>query len=242
MYIYGKNVVKEKLKTNDKINRAYVSKKFKDTEIIDAIFQKNIRVDFVDNKILDRKVNGLHQGIILDIDEFKTYELNDILEKVKEKKYSTLVMLDHLEDPHNFGAIIRTCEALGIDGIIIPNDRSVNITGTVVKTSAGAIENIPIIKVPNLTSTLTKLKNNNYWIVGTDMQGQDYTKIDYNMNICLIIGNEGKGMSNIIKNNCDFIATIPMTGKINSLNASVSCGIILSEIVSRRELNWNMMN
>lgn len=242
MYIYGKNVVKEKLKTNDKINRAYVSKKFKDTEIIDAIFQKNIRVDFVDNKILDRKVNGLHQGIILDIDEFKTYELNDILEKVKEKKYSTLVMLDHLEDPHNFGAIIRTCEALGIDGIIIPNDRSVNITGTVVKTSAGAIENIPIIKVPNLTSTITKLKNNNYWIVGTDMQGQDYTKIDYNMNICLIIGNEGKGMSNIIKNNCDFIATIPMTGKINSLNASVSCGIILSEIVSRRELNWNMMN
>ena len=236
MYIYGKNVVKEKLESNDKINRAYVSKKFKNQEIIDALFKKNIRVDFVDNKVLDNKVNGLHQGIILDIDEFKTYELNEVLEKLKNKEgYKTLVMLDHLEDPHNFGAIIRTSEALGIDGIIIPNDRSVGITGTVVKISTGAIEHIPIIKVPNLTSTINKLKDNDYWIIGTDMKGQDYTKIDYNMNVCLIIGNEGKGMSNIVRDNCDFIATIPMTGKINSLNASVSCGIVLSEIVSRRD-------
>jgi 23S rRNA (guanosine2251-2'-O)-methyltransferase len=235
MYIYGKNVVKEKLESTDKINRAYVSKKFRDSEIIDKLFKRNIRVDFVDNKVLDNKVNGLHQGIILDIDEIKTYELSEILENIKEKQgYKTLVMLDHLEDPHNFGAIIRTSEALGIDGIIIPNDRSVGITPTVVKTSVGAIEHIPIIKVPNLTSTITKLKDNNFWIIGTDMIGQNYTDIDYNMNICLIIGNEGKGMSNIIKDNCDFIASIPMIGKINSLNASVSCGIILSEITSRR--------
>lgn len=236
MYIYGKNVAKEKLESNDKINRAYVSKKFKNTEIIDALLKKNIRVDFVDNKVLDKKVKGLHQGIILDIDEFKTYDLNEVLNDLKEKKgYKTLVMLDHLEDPHNFGAIIRTSEALGIDGIIIPNDRSVGITGTVVKTSAGAIEHIKIIKVPNLTSTINKLKDNNFWIVGTDMDGQDYTSIDYKINICLVIGNEGKGMSSIIKENCDFIASIPMQGKINSLNASVSCGIVLSKIVSGRD-------
>jgi len=236
MYIYGKNVAKEKLNSNDKINRAYVSKKFKNTEILDALFKKNIRVDFVDNKVLDKKVNGLHQGIILDIDEFVTYELKEILNTLKNKQgHKTLVILDHLEDPHNFGAIIRTSEALGIDGIIIPNDRSVGITGAVVKTSVGAIENIPIIKVPNLTSTINKLKNENFWIIGTDMNGQNYTTIDYNMDICLVIGNEGKGMSNIVKENCDFIASIPMTGKINSLNASVSCGIILSEIVSRRD-------
>ena len=139
---------------------------------------------------------------------------------------------------HNFGAIIRTSEALGIDGIIIPNDRSVKVNSTVVKTSAGAIEYIPIIKVSNLTSTIKKLKENNFWIIGTDMQGEDYTNLDYNINICLVIGNEGKGMSKIITDNCDFIASIPMTGKINSLNASVSCGIVLSEIVSKRNYDW----
>jgi 23S rRNA (guanosine2251-2'-O)-methyltransferase len=236
MYIYGKNVAKEKLQSNDKINKAYVSKKFKDNEILDQLFKRNIRVNFVDNKVLDSKVDGLHQGIILDIDEFKTYELNEFLDDLKtNNKYHTLVMLDHLEDPHNFGAIIRTSEALGVEGIIIPNDRSVSITSTVVKTSAGAIENIKIIKVPNLTATISKLKEKNYWIVGTDMKGQNYREIDYNMNVCLVIGNEGKGMSKIVRDNCDFIASIPMTGKINSLNASVSCGIILSQIVSGRK-------
>lgn len=236
MYIYGKNVAKEKLQSNNKINKAYVSKKFKDNEILDQLFKRNIRVNFVNNKVLDSKVNGLHQGIILDIDEFKTYELNEFLDDLKtNNNYHTLVMLDHLEDPHNFGAIIRTSEALGVEGIIIPNDRSVSITSTVVKTSAGAIENIKIIKVPNLTATLSKLKEKNYWIVGTDMKGQNYREIDYNMNVCLVIGNEGKGMSKIVRDNCDFIASIPMTGKINSLNASVSCGIILSQIVSGRK-------
>ncbi len=236
MYIYGKNVAKEKLQSNDKINKAYVSKKFKDNEILDQLFKRNIRVNFVDNKVLDSKIDGLHQGIILDIDEFKTYELNEFLDDLKiNNNYHTLVMLDHLEDPHNFGAIIRTSEALGVEGIIIPNDRSVSITSTVVKTSAGAIENIKIIKVPNLTATISKLKEKNYWIVGTDMKGQNYREIDYNMNVCLVIGNEGKGMSKIVRDNCDFVASIPMTGKINSLNASVSCGIILSQIVSGRK-------
>lgn len=236
MYIYGKNVAKEKLQSNDKINKAYVSKKFKDNEILDQLFKRNIRVNFVDNIVLDSKVDGLHQGIILDIDEFKTYELNEFLDDLKtNNNYHTLVMLDHLEDPHNFGAIIRTSEALGVEGIIIPNDRSVSITSTVVKTSAGAIENIKIIKVPNLTATISKLKEKNYWIVGTNMKGQNYREIDYNMNVCLVIGNEGKGMSKIVRDNCDFIASIPMTGKINSLNASVSCGIILSQIVSGRK-------
>lgn len=234
MYIYGKNVVREKLNTNDKINKAIISTKFKDQDLINIIKSKNIKINFVDPRVLDSKVDGLHQGIILEIDDIKTYTLEEILPTIN-KKYKTLVMLDHLEDPHNFGAIIRTSEALGIDGIIIPNDRSVKVNSTVVKTSVGAIEHISIIKVPNLTSTIKKLKDNDFWIIGTDMQGQDYTKIDYNMNICLIIGNEGKGMSSIITNNCDFIASIPMKGQINSLNASVSCGIILSEIVSKRK-------
>ena len=228
MYIYGKNVVIEKLKSNDKINKAYISNNFKEKDIIKILKEKNINVN---NQILNSKVNGLHQGIILEIDDVKTYTLDEFLPTLKNINNAKIVLLDHLEDPHNFGAIIRTCEALGINGIIIPNDRSVNINSTVVKTSVGAIEYINIIRVPNLQVAIKKLKENNFWIIGTDMKGTDYRKIDYNMNTCLVIGNEGKGISNVIKNNCDYIVTIPMKGKIDSLNASVSCGIILSRMV-----------
>ena len=234
MYIYGKNVTKEKLNSNDKITRAYISKKFKDQNIINELKHKKIKIDFVDELILNRKVDGIHQGIVLEVDDVKTLSLTEYLELTKNKTTPLLVMLDHLEDPHNFGAIIRTSEALGVDGIIIPNDRSVGINATVVKTSAGAIAHTKIVRVPNLTSTIEKLKDNGYWIVGTDMEGTNYTELDYNMPICLVIGNEGHGMSNIVKNNCDFIATIPMTGKVNSLNASVSCAIILSGIINSR--------
>ena len=231
MYIYGKNVVKEKLKSNDKINKAYISNNFKEHDIIKLLKEKNIKINYVNNQILNSKVNGLHQGMILEIDEVKTYTLDEFLPSLKNISNAKIVLLDHLEDPHNFGAIIRTCEALGINGIIIPNDRSVNINSTVVKTSVGAIEYINIIRVPNLQVAIKKLKENNFWIIGTDMNGTDYRKIDYNMNTCLVIGNEGKGISNVIKNNCDYIVTIPMKGKIDSLNASVSCGIILSRMV-----------
>ena len=234
MYIYWKNVAREKLNTNEPILKAYISKKFKEQSLIEKLKQRKIKINFVDNKFLDQKVDGLHQGIILEVEEAKTYTLEQLLNKTKEKNNPLIVMLDHLEDPHNFGAIIRTCEALGIDGIIIPNDRSVGITGTVIKTSAGAISHTTIVRVPNLANTIEKLKKQGFWIVGTDMKGTDYTKLDYNIPTCLVIGNEGKGMSKIIKDNCDFVATIPMSGKINSLNASVSCGIILSRIVSSR--------
>ena len=232
MYIYGKNVVREKLNTNDTIRKAYISNKFKENDIIDKLKNRKVKINFVDNKILDNKVNGLHQGIILEVDDVKTYNLDEFLQTIKNKNNTRVVMLDHLEDPHNFGAIIRTCEALGIDGIIIPNDRSVNINSTVVKTSVGAIEYINIIRVPNLGVAIKKLKDNNFWIIGTDMSGTDYRELDYDMNTCLIIGNEGKGISKVIKNNCDYIVTIPMLGKINSLNASVSCAIILSRMVN----------
>lgn len=233
MYIYGKNVAREKLNSREKINKIYLSDKFKDKEIINLIKEKKVKYNIVPNNYLDKKVQGLHQGIILEIDEIKTYELMDVVNNIN-KEFPTLVMLDHLEDPHNFGAIIRTAEALGVDAIIIPTDRSVKINSTVVKTSAGAIEYIKIIKVPNLSVAIKKLKDNGYWIIGTDMQGENYTSLDYKMPVCLIIGNEGFGMSKVVKDNCDYIAKIPMEGKINSLNASVSLAIVLSNIVSSR--------
>ena len=233
MYIYGKNVAKEKINSNEEITKTYLSDKFKDNDIFDLIKKRKVKYSIVPNKFLDNKVNGLHQGIIVECPEVQTYDFNYINSINKER--SVIVMLDHLEDPHNFGAIIRTCEALGVTAIIIPKDRSVNVNSTVVKTSAGAIYNIPIIVVSNLLDSVNKLKKMGYWIVGTDMNGEDYTLINYNMPICLIIGNEGKGMSKVIKENVDFMAMIPMVGKINSLNASVSCGIVLSRIVSYKE-------
>lgn len=232
MYIYGKNVAKEKLKHPTDVVQVYLSSKFKDKEIEDLLVVSKIKTTYLNNKIMDNKVNGLHQGIIIEVSDIKTYNL-DIIKNFTSKN-PIIVMLDHLEDPHNFGAIIRTSYALGIDAIIIPNDRSVDITPTVVKTSAGAVYNIPIIKVPNLTNTIEKLKKEGYWIVGTDMQGDNYSELKYDMPTCLIIGNEGKGMSKIVKNNCDYLVSIPMEGQIDSLNASVSCGIILSEIKRQR--------
>ena len=232
MYIFGKNVAREKINSGEKINKIYISDKFRDKEIFNLIKKKKIKYSIVPNKFLDNKVDGMHQGIIIDVDDVNTFDIDYI--KNIDKDNPVIVMLDHLEDPHNFGAIIRTCEALGIDGIIIPNDRNVGINATVVKTSAGAIYNIPIIRVVNLTSTIEKLKDIGYWIVGTDMNGENYKEIDYNMPVCLIIGNEGKGISDIVRKNCDYIASIPMIGKINSLNASVTCGIMLAEIVYGR--------
>ena len=230
MYIYGKNVAKEKINSNEKINKIFLSDKFNDKEIFELIKKRKIKYNIVPNKFLDSKVDGLHQGIIIDVDDVETVDFEYI--KSIDKKNPTVVMLDHLEDPHNFGAIVRTCEALGVDAIIIPNDRNVNINATVVKTSAGAIYNMPIVRVANLCATIDKLKDLGYWIVGTDMNGDNYTDIDYNMPVGLVIGNEGTGMSKVVRNNCDYIASIPMVGKINSLNASVSCGIVLSRIVS----------
>lgn len=234
MYIYGKNVVYEKLKSDDLIKEAFVFKKFSDQEIIDLLKMKKIDIKWVDKYQLDKMVNGLHQGIILNVKDFETVSLDNILNN--GSKYPLIVMLDHLEDPHNFGAIIRSCEALGVDGIIIPNDRAVDINGTVIKTSAGAIQYMKIAKVSNLVNTIKVLKDKGYWIIGTDMNGTSYNDMKYDMPICLVIGNEGKGMSRLVKESCDYVVSIDMVGKTNSLNASVATGIMMAKIQNSRKL------
>ena len=233
MQIYGKNVAIERLNSNEKIKKIYLSNKFNDDKIISLIKKKNIITKVLDNRELDKMCKGLHQGIILEVEDIKTYELEEVLSSI-DKEYPLLVILDHLEDPHNFGAIIRSSEAFGVDAIIVPNDRSVQITSTVVKTSVGTIEKMKIVKVVNLNNAIKKLKEYGYWIVGTDMEGEDYTSIDYKTKIAVVIGNEGKGISRLVSENCDYLAKIPMKGTVNSLNASVACGIFLSEIVRSR--------
>ena len=146
-----------------------------------------------------------------------------------------IVILDHLEDPHNFGAIIRTCEAAGVDGIIIPKDRSVSVNSTVMKTSAGALNNMKICMVTNLNRCIDELKDKGIWIVGTDMTDSvSYDSIDYDMPVAIIIGSEGFGISRLVREKCDFVVNIPMKGKVNSLNASVAAGILIYKIFEKR--------
>lgn len=227
MYIYGKNVATEYLKTKNKIKKIYLSKNFKDD-----IDTNNIPVKYMEKYEMDKMVDGLHQGIILEVEDYKYADIDDIINTPN----ALIVILDHLEDPHNFGAIIRTCEAAGVTGIIIPKDRSVEVNATVIKVSTGTTENMKITKVTNLVQTIKELKEKNFWIVGTDMHGTDYDKIDYKGNIAIVIGNEGSGMSRLVKENCDFIATIPMIGTTDSLNASVSTGIIVYEAIKSRRI------
>ena len=223
MYVYGKNVAKE---LQSKIEKVYVANNFKDKELLKSI---QAPIIYVDKNKLDKMVDGVHQGIVLKIAD---YEYKDISSLNNE----TVVILDHLEDPHNLGAIIRTCEAAGITDIILPKDRSVQVNSTVMKTSAGCLDKVNLYQVTNLVQTINHLKKQGFWIIGTDMNGTDYKKIDYQGKIAIIIGNEGNGMSRLVKESCDFIASIPMYGTVNSLNALVAAGIVLFEVRRNHEL------
>lgn len=228
MRVYGKNVVKEILHNKKTIRKAYIYENFRDEEIISQLKNEKIPCKFLDKRGLDNIEEGNHQGIILEIDDYNYCPLDKLLSR------EIIVILDHLEDPHNFGAIIRTCEAAGINSIIIPKDRSVKVNATVMKTSAGTLENVDICMVTNLVNTIKILKDNNFWIIGTDMEGTNYRKLDYKGKIAIVIGNEGKGLSRLVEDNCDFIAKIPMRGKVNSLNASVAAALVIYEAVINR--------
>ena len=230
MLVFGKNVALSYLDSGKKINRIYLVDKFNEYDIVNKIKNRNIRVDYLSKFDMDKKVSGLHQGIILDVEDYKYADIDD----VADGSDNLIVMLDHIEDPHNFGAIIRTCEAAGVAGIIIPSDRSVEVNATVIKTSVGTTENMKIVRVTNLTNTIKYLKGIGYWIFGTDMEGTNYTELDYKGKTCIICGNEGSGMSKLVHDNCDFIATIPMKGDVNSLNASVATAIVVFEAVKQR--------
>lgn len=229
MLVYGRNVAKEVLQNPKKVKKITLLKDFKEKDILSLIEKNKIKVEYLDKKGFSKFDKYSHQGIILDIEDFNYTDYEEFLSVDNAK----IVILDHIEDPHNLGAIIRTCEAAGVLGIIIPKDRSVDINSTVMKTSAGALENVKIAKVTNLVSVIDKLKENGYWIVGTSLEGNlDYRDVDYTGKIALVIGNEGNGMSKAVTDSCDYLTKIPMYGKINSLNASVAAGIMIYEMIS----------
>ena len=228
MYIYGKNVALEALEKNKKIKKAFIYEKFNDKNLLNKLINKKIKISYHTKYELDNIEKANHQGIILEVDDYEYASLDEVL------KEDIIIMLDHLEDPHNFGAIIRTCEAAGIKSLIIPKDRSVKVNGTVSKVSTGTLENVQIAMVNNLVNTIKELKEKGYWIIGTDMKGTDFKQIDYTGKIVIIIGSEGKGISRLVEENCDFIASIPMNGNVNSLNASVAAALIIFEAVRNR--------
>ena len=232
MLVYGRNVAKEILKKDKKVIKIILQEGFDDKEINSLIEKGNFRVEYKSKRDIERLADGVHQGIILDIPDYQYKELKYVL----NNDPSFVVLLDHLEDPHNLGAIIRTCEAAGVDAIIMPKDRQVQINSTVMKTSVGTLDNRDIVSVSTLVNAIDTLKQNGFWVVGTALEDSvDYREIDYSGKIALVIGNEGSGMSQLVKKNCDFIAKIPMYGTTNSLNASVAAGIMIYEVVRDRK-------
>lgn len=233
-YIYGKNTVKAAIESKKSLINLYIQDN--NQELIKLAKQYKVNYKVVDNKFLNDLVKGVHQGVIAEVEAYKYYPVDELLKT--KAKYPLIIMLDGLEDPHNLGAILRTCDACGVDGIIIPKNRSVGLNSTVAKVSTGAIEYVKVSEVTNLTATIKYLKEKGYWIVGAEntSKSQDFRKVKYDMPTVLVIGSEGKGISRLVLEQCDFLVKIPMYGHVNSLNASVSCSILVYEIIKYREV------
>ncbi|MDD8048888.1 MAG: 23S rRNA (guanosine(2251)-2'-O)-methyltransferase RlmB [Thomasclavelia sp.] len=233
-YIYGKNTVIESLKGNKEIYTVYLL--HNDNGIISLCNKRKIATKIVDKEYLNKLTKGKnHQGIVAEVPEYKYYSLDEIINTIPSDKQPLLLMLDGLEDPHNLGAILRTCDALNVDGVIIGKNRSVSLNGTVAKVSTGAIDYVKVSQVTNLSRTLDDLKKRGFWVVGCELENsKDYRTVDYNMPIVVVIGSEGFGISRLVKNNCDINVSIPMKGHVNSLNASVATAVILYQVYNSR--------
>ncbi len=233
--VYGKNVVLNLLKRNKEIDLLYVQKGRTDDDVLSLAKNNSISYQIVDRKFLDNLVKGNHQGYVARIKQYRTYTIEEIIESIPAGKQPLIVALDGLEDPQNLGAILRTAACVGVDGVIIEKNRSVSLNSTVAKVSVGAIDIVKVARVTNLSQTLKKLKDNGYWVIGTDIQdAQDYRSVNYNMPVVLVIGSEGKGMRRLVKENCDIKVMLPMESDVGSLNASVACAVLLYQIYSQR--------
>jgi len=238
--ILGRNPVIEAIKSGKEIEKIYVSKTAGGniSKIINLAKEAGIVVSTTDNDILSKLAGSQnHQGVVAVGAVYKYFDVDDLLEYAEQRKEKPfLLILDEITDPHNLGAIIRSAEAFGVHGIIIPKRRAVGVNATVVKTSAGAVEHMRIAKVSNINNTIRGLKERGLWIVGTDVNaGKSFEELNYDFPVAFVIGNEGKGVSKLVLQNCDFVVKIPMKGKINSLNASVAASILIYQVVSKRK-------
>ena len=243
--VEGRNSVLELLESGRDINKIFIAKGEKHgsiNKIIAIAKERSIVIIEVDKRKLDEmSTSRNHQGVIATVPPFEYCEVEDILDEAKRRnEVPFIVILDGIEDPHNLGSIIRTAETAGVHGIIIPKRRAASVNSTVNKVSAGAVEHMKIARVNNINETIKYLKENDIWVCGTDMDTDTlYYQQDMTMPIAIVIGSEGFGMSRLVKENCDFLVKIPMKGKITSLNASVSAGIIMYEIVKQKNKSCN---
>lgn len=232
-YIYGKNAVIQRLKQRHQIHKIFLVNDVK--EIIDLAKKQRIEFERIDIKKANHLVNGKHQGVIASIEDYKVHQLDDLLNSLNMQENPILVMGDHIQDPHNLGAILRTCDATGVKGVIINKHQSVGLNETVAKVSTGAIETIPVVIETNLSQTLKKLKDKGFWIVVADNdESIDYRCIPHDRPLVVVVGSEGFGVSQIVKKEADYKVAIFMLGEVNSLNVSVATGVLLYDIVSKR--------
>ena len=237
--IEGRNPVIEVLKSDRQIDKIMIANGAKEgsiKKIIGMAKDKNVVVQYVDrNKLDEISTSHSHQGVIAVVSEYKYYELDELIEKAKATNEDMFfIILDEITDPHNLGTIIRTADAVGAHGVIIPKRRSVHITPVVAKASAGAVEYMPVCKVTNIVNTIKRLKEEGLWIAAADMDGDVFYEQNLTGPLGLVIGSEGFGISRLVKQNCDFTVKMPMTGNVTSLNASVAGGILLYEIFRQR--------
>ena len=238
MFIEGKNAIREAIENKVTINKIMVDKNFqgRKDEIIALATENKIKFEFVPKIVLDKKSKTAHhQGYIADAVDFSYSDIDEILNNAKNKNEEPfIVLLDGIEDPHNFGAIIRSCECAGVHGIIIPKNRACQVNETVIRTSTGAITNMPIAKVTNLKDAIDRLKDEGIWVFSAEIGGENIYEKNLNLPIAVIIGSEGFGIKKSIQDKCDGVLTLPLKGKVNSLNASVACGVVIFEILRQR--------
>ncbi|SFA46212.1 23S rRNA (guanosine2251-2'-O)-methyltransferase [Anoxybacillus pushchinoensis] len=237
--IIGKNPVFEALKSGREINKIWVaegSQRGQMQPIIQLAKDMGIMVQYVPKKKMDQLSARNHQGVIAQVAAYRYYDIDDLFKKAEERGEAPFfIILDELEDPHNLGSIMRTADAVGAHGIIIPKRRAVGLTATVAKASTGAIEYIPVARVTNLARTVDELKERGIWIFGTDAKGeQDYRQLDGVIPLALVIGSEGKGMSRLLRDKCDVLVRLPMIGHVTSLNASVAASLLMYEVYRKR--------
>jgi 23S rRNA (guanosine2251-2'-O)-methyltransferase len=238
MIVYGKNVFSQIQNDPGAIEEVYVLNGLKDQKISQSLNKlKNVRISKVSRAQLDKMTSqGIHQGIAAKVKDIQTYSLSELLQKRKSDQ-PLFIALDEIQDPHNLGAILRTADCAGADGVIICKHNSVGLTPAAIKTSTGAAYTVPVAVVNNMSAALKELKKEGYWIVGTDMKdARDYREGIYDVPLVLVIGSEGKGISPLVKKQCDYMVTLPMRGSISSLNASVAAAILMYEVQNKREM------
>lgn len=239
-FIAGKHSVLEALRSGRTINKIWIAEnaqKQLTLPIIGEAKQHGIVVQFVDKRKLDQMTEGVqHQGVVAQVAAYDYVEVDDILARARDKQEQPFILiLDEIEDPHNLGSILRTADCAGVHGVIIPKRRSVGLTATVSKTSAGAVEYVPVARVTNIAQTIESLKEQGVWVAGADVAANATVyQSDLRLPIALVIGNENKGMGRLVKEKCDFLLKLPMFGQINSLNASVAASVLMYEVVRQR--------